>query len=229
MRLILFDVDGTLITSGHAGREVLSQALEYVFGISFPVDGYNLAGKTDRGAIIELTRAAGLQLADVESRMPAIYEQMALAGRRIFTGAYQPLPGVLQLLGALHTRDDAILGLLTGNSEATTPLKLISAGIRPDFFRIGAYGSDHEDRNRLLLIAMCRAEQGSGHTFNGRNTVVVGDTPADIQCARSAGAGVIAVASGFYSSTVLEQHQPDHLLPDLADVDYVMSLLVEAG
>jgi phosphoglycolate phosphatase-like HAD superfamily hydrolase len=227
MRLILFDIDGTLITSGYAGREVLSRALRHVFGIAFPVDGYSLAGKTDRGAIIELARAAGMSPDSIETRLPAIYEQMAVEGRRLFAGAYQPLPGVPQLLEALHAHAGITLGLLTGNCEATAPLKLSAAGIRPDYFRIGAYGSDDEDRNQLISIAKLRAAQVTSQAFNGRDTIVVGDTPADILCARSAGAGIVAVASGFYSSAALEQLQPDHLLPDLSDVEHVIALLMD--
>jgi len=227
MRLILFDVDGTLIRSQGAGRAALVYALEQVFGTAGPVDTYHMSGKLDPRIIMDLMTAAGIAAADVEAGLPAVYSKMAENGRAIFADkGITPCPGVVPLLAALGQRDDVVLGLLTGNINLTAPLKLAAAGIDPGLFPVGAYGSDAADRNLLPAIAIERAGQLTGCHFKGNSTIIIGDTPADILCARAGGATAVAVASGWHSATTLAQYQPDHLLDNLCDTAAVLDLLL---
>ena len=137
-----------------------------------------------------------------------------------------PCPGVLPLLETLRQRDDAVLGLVTGNIVSTAPLKLKAGTIDPTQFRVGAYGSDHMDRNRLPGIAMKRASELTGLLFNGNNTVVIGDTPADILCARAGKTTAVAVASGWHAAPTLAKYKPDYLLEDLKETEVVEKLLL---
>lgn len=227
MRLILFDVDGTLIRSQGAGREALACALNEVFGTAGPVDTYHMSGKLDSRIIMDLMTAAGIAAHEVEAGLPAVYEVMARNCPAIFAEkGIVPCPGVLSLLAELNQQDGVLLGLLTGNIDQTAPLKLAAAGIDPDQFKIGAYGSDAMDRNHLPAVAMARAGELTGCKFSGKNTIIIGDTPADILCARAGGATAVAVASGWHSATTLAQYQPDYLLDNLCDTTAVLALLL---
>lgn len=226
MRLILFDIDGTLINSSRIGRAALGQALLDVFGTTGGLETYEFAGKTDRRIVREVMTAAGWPAAAIETRLPELDERMAAAGRALFTPqTVWPCPGVVELLEALRRRDDVAPALLTGNIQQTAPLKLAAAGIDPGLFVAGAYGSDSLERNDLFAIALRRAAAATGRHFTGRDVTVVGDTPADIGCARSGGGWAIAVATGPYAGETLRAHGPDFLFTDLARTDEVLRAL----
>lgn len=227
MRLLLFDIDGTLIRSQGAGRETMIYALKQLFGTAGPVDDYRMDGKTDPRIITDLLTAAKVPRQQINDRLPEIYLMMAQHGRQIFPErGITPCPGVPELLAALALRQDAVIGLLTGNSSHTAPLKLAAAGIDPAQFRVGAYGSDHMDRNALPAIAMERAAKLTGRPFQGSNTVIIGDTPADILCARTGLATAVAVASGWHSTDALSRYQPDHILESLHNTQEVINILL---
>ncbi|MDX1664232.1 MAG: haloacid dehalogenase-like hydrolase [Candidatus Promineifilaceae bacterium] len=227
MYLLLFDIDGTLIHSNRAGRLTLQRTLEELFETAGPIDDYSMAGKTDPMIISDLLQAAGIARREVENRMDEIYERMAAHGPTLFAErGIRPCSGVPELLAALRARDDVVLGLVTGNIHTTAPLKLAAAGIDPDQFLVGAFGSDASDRNLLPALAMERAGTLHEWLFEGQHTVVIGDTPADILCARAAGATAVAVASGGYSAKTLAQYSPDHLLQDLTDTNAVLDILL---
>ena len=230
MRLILFDIDGTLIHSNRAGRAALVYALEKIFGTAGPADSYQMAGKTDPLIITELLQAAGIPPAEVEPQMERVYELMAQRGQTLFwERGIKPCAGVPALLEALQRRDDILLGLVTGNARITAPLKLAAAGLDPALFRVGAFGSDDGNRNRLPALAMHRAAELSGASVNGADTVVVGDTPADILSARASGSRAVAVATGIHAAPTLAQCNPDHLLDNLADTKTVLQILLNEG
>lgn len=223
MRLLLFDIDGTLIHSNRIGRAALGRALRDVFGTAGAYETISFGGKTDRGLVRELMLAEGWREADIEARLPHFYERMAAAGREMFTPQHiWPCPGVLPLLAALAERDDVVPAVLTGNIRDTAPLKLAAAGIDPAQFRVGAYGSDSASRDALFDIALSRAEAQLGLRFAARDVMIVGDTPGDIGCARAGGGRVIAVATGPYSADVLRGCKPDHLFVDLTDTEAVL-------
>ena len=135
-------------------------------------------------------------------------------------------PGVGELLAVLRNRRDVVLGLLTGNARPTAALKLLAAGIDPAQFVVGAYGSDHLDRNQLPGFALQRASELTGLYLTGNNTTIIGDTPADIACARAGKATAVAVASGWHSFAELSRYKPDILLNDFSDTQSVLQSLL---
>ncbi|MFW5942310.1 MAG: HAD family hydrolase [Chloroflexota bacterium] len=227
MRLILFDIDGTLIRSNRAGRATLTYALESLFGTAGPIDSYQMAGKTDPLIITELLQAAGHDVRSVEEQLEQVYELMAERGQILFPQkGIRPCPGVPELLQALQQRDGVVLGLVTGNNHLTAPLKLSAAGIDPGIFAAGAYGSDDSDRNLLPALAMRRAGERIGYRFSGNSTVVIGDTPADILCANASQATAVAVATGSHAANTLAQYNPDYVLDNMMDTKTVLEILV---
>jgi phosphoglycolate phosphatase-like HAD superfamily hydrolase len=226
-KLLLFDIDGTLLRSNGAGRLTLAYALEKLFGTAGPLENYNMSGKTDPRIITDLLTAIGVEPKEIKKQLPAIYELMAEHGQKIFpTKEMTACLGVPELLARLTKRDDVLIGLLTGNSQLTAPLKLSAAGIDPLQFKVGAFGSDAMDRNELPAIGMARANQLTEVLFNGNNTIIIGDTPADILCARAGKATAVAVASGWHAVDTLADYQPDHLFDNLGDTDRVLQVLL---
>ena len=132
------------------------------------------------------------------------------------------------LLGAVVVRLDVgavVLGLVTGNTRETAPVKLAAAGIDPALFPFGAFGDEALSRNDLPPRALRRARVWAGHPIAAEDCTVVGDTPADIACARAGGMRVLAVATGWHTAEALAAHQPDHLLPDFTDLERVLPIL----
>ena len=230
MRLFLFDVDGTLLTARGAGRTAFNAALREVFGTVGPAEaGYDFRGKTDPRILYDLMTAAGFSAAAIEAlatRFFAAYtRELATVigdGRRV-----EVLPGVAELVRALAARDDAVVGLLTGNVEPGARVKLAPTGLW-SFFRVGAFGSDHPDRRALPAIACARASALLARDFPFERVTIIGDTPLDVDCARACGARAVAVATGFYAYDDLAACEPDVLLSDLGDVARALAVLTEA-
>ena len=218
-RLVLFDVDGTLVSAHGAGSRSVREALIRVYGRTGPIDSYDFHGRTDPQIVRELMRLAGLDDEEIDAGMDRLWE-LYLA--RLEEELRQPttdvevLPGVVELLDALHETRDDLVALLTGNIEPGARLKLGAADLwhRFDF---GAYGSDHERRDRLPAIAVERARRATGLEFSGRNVVIIGDTPFDVHCGRELGVWAVAVATGKHSITELEEAGADVVLENLAD------------
>ena len=222
MKLVLFDIDGTLITSRGAGRRAMRTALERVFGAAGGIDQYDLGGRTDTRIVHDVMGALGWEPARVKDRLDDFFEAYLAGltseigdGRHVVT-----LPGVSLVVDRLAQSADVVLGLVTGNIEEGARIKLLPTGLWPHF-RVGAYGSDHMDRRRLPSLAARRAHALVGHTFAPTDVVVIGDTPHDIDCARAFGAVAIAVSTGQYTRAALLAEHPDHLFDDLADVERV--------
>ena len=230
MKLVLFDIDGTILWSDGAGRRAIHTALMEVFGATGPAD-YRFDGKTDRQIVRDLMRIEGHGDAHIDSCMDPVLTRYVecLAGE---LGAEdlsaRLLAGVEQLLAALESRDDVILGLLTGNVESGARAKLRAVGIDPDRFTVGAFGSDHEHRPELPAIARQRVRDELGIEIAGRDIVVIGDTPADIHCARSVGARAIGVATGRYQCAELGEHGAIAVFADLTDTDAVVRAIIDA-
>jgi phosphoglycolate phosphatase-like HAD superfamily hydrolase len=226
MRLVLFDVDGTLLSARGAGRRALARAFERVFGTAGAVDRYDLRGKTDPRIVFEVMEGAGVPRERVRERLDEFFEEYARGlvaeigdGRDVVT-----LPGVAALVRRLGAADGVVLGLLTGNIEEGARIKLGPTGLWPHF-RVGAFGSDHADRRRLPSLAARRAHALVGHPFRPDQVLVVGDTPLDIECARAFGALAVAVATGQYPAEALLAERPDLFFDDFADVDRAAALL----
>jgi phosphoglycolate phosphatase len=230
MRLVLFDIDGTLLNSSGAGRAAMQKALKEVFGS--PGDPkYRYDGKTDKQIVRDTMRLEGHSDNHIDSQMQRLLD-LYLGGLRegVDSGEYdvRALPGVMEILDALEARDDVILGLLTGNVEAGARTKLTAAGIDPSRFRVNAFGSDHEHRPELPAIAQRRASENLGLEIVGERLVVIGDTPADIECGRSLGAKSIGVASGHYTVEDLRAHNPYAVFESLAPTQEVLETIVNA-
>jgi phosphoglycolate phosphatase len=136
MHLLLFDIDGTLIRSNGAGRAALVKALEDLFGTAGPIESYEMAGKTDPLIIGDLLTAIGLDQSDIEASLPDVYRLMTDYGRRMYVSrGIVSCAGVPELLQALDSQPEALVGLLTGNIISTAPLKLAAAGLSPAYFR----------------------------------------------------------------------------------------------
>ena len=228
MKLVLFDIDGTLLWTDGAGRRAIHDALMEVFGSTGPADHW-FDGKTDRQIVRELMRLDGHDDEWIDARMDELLDKYASNLARELTHpdhTPQLYDGVLELLDALEQREDVMLGLLTGNLEVGARAKLRAVGIDPGRFRVGAYGSDHELRPELPAIAQRRACEASGIALPGHDVVVIGDTPADIACGRAIGARAIGVATGRYSVEELAEHDPLTVFADLTDTSSVVAAIV---
>jgi phosphoglycolate phosphatase-like HAD superfamily hydrolase len=216
-RLVLFDIDGTLVSAGGVSSRALEAALVETFGTAGPAAGYDYSGKTDPQIVRELMRGAGLDDPAIEEGRPLALERY----RRRLAESLRPedvraKPGVLALLEALEREPGVRLGLLTGNLEPCARLKLEPIGANP-FFAFGAYGSDDEDRYRLPPVALVRAREATGIAFEGRDTVIVGDSVHDVRCGRGVGVRAVAVATGKTSPATLAEAAPDALVSDFSD------------
>ncbi len=230
MKLVLFDIDGTLLTSAGLGRSSMRRALEEVFG-SAGHEGYRYDGKTDRQIVREVMRLEGHSDEMIDERMSELMS-LYVGGldHRIASGRFdvRPLPGVVELLDELEKQSDVILGLLTGNIVEGARRKLAAAGLSIDRFKVNAFGSDHEHRPNLPAIAQQRASETLGIDVKRGRMIVVGDTPADIACGRELGARAIAVATGNYSVDDLKAHDPYAVFENLADTAAVMDAIARA-
>ncbi|MGQ0764567.1 MAG: HAD family hydrolase [Gemmatimonadota bacterium] len=228
MKLILFDIDGTLLWTAGAGRRAMESALISHFGICGPAS-YRYDGKTDVQIVRESMREAGIDDARIDGALDAVLAEYLVGLERELDGRQlQPFAGVAALLDALEARGDRVLGLLTGNLARGAARKLQSAGITPDRFRVCACGSDHEHRHELPAIALERAATALGTRIPGSMTVIIGDTPYDLECGRQVGASSIGVATGHYSVAELCCHEPTACFADLSDTAAVMRAIDDA-
>ncbi len=222
-KLFLFDIDGTLLTSGGAGERALRLGFRDRFGIDDDLSSIEIAGRTDSGIVREMLAA---------HRLPATPENIAAfldgylhhLAQEIPRTPGRLLPGILPLLDALQPRADIVLALLTGNLARGAEIKLRHYGVW-HYFEFGAFADDHHDRNQLGPFAQARARAQRGIEFPPERIFVLGDTPHDIGCARAIGAKAIAIATGKFSQADLAAHTPDFLFEDLGDLDAVLAAI----
>lgn len=228
VRLVLFDIDGTILRSNGAGRRAMIAALREIFGGTGP-ENHSYDGKTDPQIVREVMRIEGHRDAHIDERMDALMTlYLTHLGRELVESNTVVYPGIRELLDALEARDDTVLGLLTGNLREGAHAKLRAAGIDPGRFRIGAFGSDHEHRPELPAVARQRAQAELGIDLEGEHLVIIGDTPADIECGRALGVRAIGVATGSYSVEELLRHAPHAVFETLADTERVVSAIIDA-
>ena len=227
-RLVLFDIDGTLLTADGAGKRALQQALVEVFGTTGPIDSYSFAGRTDPQIVHTLMSAAGLPRDDVERRLPGLWTRyIANLRREMEHTEVEALPGIPELLRRVEgAAGEVVMGLLTGNIEDGARIKVDAAGLAWERFHVGAFGSDHADRPELPAVAVRRARERTGVEYAGKEIVILGDTPFDITCGAHLGVRTIAVATGRHSADDLASHAPDHLFPDFRDTDAAWAAIV---
>lgn len=231
MRLILFDIDGTLLWTAGAGRRAIHQALLDEMGTAGPIDGYRFDGKTDPQIVRELMTLAGHPEASSDDRVTAVcrrYVELLTVELEKPTQTTKVYTGIKELLAALEPYEAegrALVGLLTGNVERGAALKLQSAGLDFARFAVGAFGSDSHYRPDLPAVAARRAEQRSGRRFTGADLVVIGDTPDDVACCKPLSARSIGVATGFYDIAALRAAGATHVFADLGDTEAVLAAI----
>jgi phosphoglycolate phosphatase len=231
MKLVLFDIDGTLLWTDGAGRRAVQRALVAEAGTAGPIDTYRFDGKTDPQIITDLLRLGGHphpDRADLVAAVSARYLEFLAEELRRATGTTRVLPGVTELLAGLaphEAADRAVVGLLTGNLAAGAALKLQSGGLDPARFALGAYGSDSGTRADLPSIAMRRVA-ALGHPVASADVVILGDTPADVACAQGIGARSVGVATGYYDLAALRAAGATAVFQSLADTEAVLEFLI---
>ena len=222
-RLVLFDVDGTLLWPDGLGRTSLIAALTRVYGTAGIIESFFFGGRTDREIVRSVLVPVGIDEATIWARFDDV--RVALieeATRRLSDHNIQPCPGAHALIKLLAARGDILVGLLTGNVKETAFIKLAAAGFDPADFRTGAYGDEAAERDGLPPLALGRAEELTGRRFVGKEIVIVGDTVADITCGRGVGARSIVVCTGWVGRDVLAAANPDFLFDDLQDTQGIM-------
>jgi phosphoglycolate phosphatase len=214
-RVYLFDIDGTLIRSGGAGKAAMEAALAAVFGFTGDTDGVPFAGRTDRAIGRDLLQRVGADPTDANWRL-FLDEYFRVLPDCLHRIGGRVLPGVTRLLDGLADRGDAAVGLLTGNARRGAELKLTHFGLW-ERFAFGGYGDDCEDRDEVARAAVLDANRHLGRVAEPSSLWVIGDTPFDVRCARAVGAVAVAVATGWHTPEALAAERPDVLLADLLD------------
>lgn len=226
-RLVLFDIDGTLLSAAGVSASALREALLEYFGTEGPLSGYDYSGKTDPQIVRELMRGAGFDGAAIEERLADVLgSYLRRLRERLRPEHVRAKPGVVAVVEALARDPRVTLGLLTGNLEAGARLKIEPLGLN-GHFPFGAYGSDHEDRHHLPAVAVERARAHTGHRFAGKRVVIVGDSIHDVRCGRSLGVRAVAVATGVTTAGTLAAEDPDALLEDCSDLERALRAIVD--
>ncbi len=218
-RLLLFDIDGTLLRTKGAGRHATREAMLEVFGTASRIDTHDFGGKPDWQTLIELLSDYGYDEARVGEYMPAFEDAMSRhLTEAVKTRPAHTLPGAMEAILAVRQRNELIPAIVTGNTGKSAAVKLHAAGYDPDWFVTGAYGSESVDRNALPPMALQRATAICNCELSPQRTFVIGDTLMDIRSAREMGAVAVAVTTGFTTREVLAAAEPDYLLDDLREL-----------
>ncbi|MBN1827118.1 MAG: HAD hydrolase-like protein [Candidatus Eisenbacteria bacterium] len=225
MRIVLFDIDGTLLLSGGAGLRALNRAWEEIFGHPGAMNDIRPDGMTDGAIIAEMgrRRMGRPPTAEEEGLVEKLYLRY-LEDELPRSEGYRLMPGVTELLKRLSGEEDLLLGLVTGNFEPASRLKL-RRGALEGFFRFGGYATDSFDRMELTRIGIERGRALAGAPVPDRAVFLVGDTVHDVRCGRASGARVVAVATGSTPAETLRAEGPEHVLPDLTDTERVAGIL----
>ena len=225
-KLLLFDIDGTLLRAHGAGLKAMAAAGRAVLGETFSLDGVDFAGNLDPLIFRTAAEQSGLshdaarhaQFRDLYVRL--LEQELTTEEPRI-----ERLPGVRELFDELLEDAHSVLGLLTGNYRASAHAKLRHAGIVPDWFCVGAFGDAAPTRPELVPVAMAQCPPASRAALNPRDVLVIGDTPRDVQCAKVNGCRALAVATGSYSASELDAEGADWVIEDLTQASVIHDFL----
>lgn len=225
-RLVLFDIDGTLITDHGAARHAFAAALAEAFDYREDLGRYDFSGRTDPQIAFMILRDAGWNDDDIAARLPQLWSRyLADLAKNATPGRVQTLPGILPLLDALQSIEHVTLALLTGNIEPGARLKLGGAKLN-GYFPFGAFGSDSAKREELPPIAVERASRIDGYRFSGRDVVIIGDSIYDVRCGTPHDATTIAIASGKTPAEKLRAENPDHFFESAEAIDELLEAIV---
>ncbi len=217
IRLVLFDIDGTLIRTGGAGVQAFGRAFATEFNIPNGTERLRFSGRTDTGLVRELFLQHQIEPSRENFRL--FFDGYVFWLDYLLTQSRgSVLPGVWEFIHQLHARPESpALGLLTGNIRLGAEIKLRHYELW-EVFQTGAFGDDHEDRNQIAALAKQRGSRLLNNELQGEQILVVGDTPRDIECARAIGARTLAVATGGAEFEELQAHRPDWLVKDMTCV-----------
>ncbi len=225
MKILLFDIDGTLMFSGGAGLRAMNRAFANLYGIEEKFNGMNLAGRTDTSIFRDAAEECGFPYDDqVLDEFKTEYFSILPKELDHPECHKRLMPGVGELLAALHGKPDIYLGLLTGNWQKSGYLKLATFSL-DRYFTFGAFSDDSEIRPDLLPYAVRRFQQHHDLKPKPQELFIIGDTPSDIQCAKPHGAVSVAVAAAHYKEKDLLPFQPDFILPDFSDLRKALDIL----
>lgn len=217
IRLVLFDIDGTLLHSGGAGVKAFARAFASEFGVNEGTERMKFAGRTDVSLVREFFSLSGIEATpkNFERFFKAYVNWLEQMIRECQGGA---CPGVLEMLRGIEALPDPPhMGLLTGNIQRGARIKLGHYQLW-EKFPFGAFADDHEDRDQIAAVALQRGSERAGRALRGEEILVIGDTPMDIRCGRAIGAKVLAVATGSYTVEDLLLHKPDWAVADLSTI-----------
>ena len=223
-KLLLFDIDGTLLRAGNAPRNAITAAFRDIFGNGDQVNDVRFTGKTDISLFHDAAlKILGRKLDDGEfERITSRYVSL-LPAELERADEFFLMPGIAELLPLLANMNHVVLGLQTGNLEPSAYMKLYRGGI-DTYFKFGGFGTDSDDRAILVRTAIERARRFCGEQIPGANIYVIGDTIYDIRAGKACGVNTIAVGTGYPSRQELEDESPTAFLPDLNDIDSFLHL-----
>ncbi len=228
-RIVLFDIDGTILQAGRAPAKAILRAIEEVYGVDNPMPPrgtYSFAGKTDPEIVADLLVRKGYREDEILENLGQVFDRYIYYLKSTIPAGNDAYlhPGVYPLIRALDDRENILLGLLTGNIEEGAKIKLDYFAIA-DYFRVGAYGSDSPDRNELPAILLEKVKEMTGRSYEGNDVVIIGDSVHDIRCAQTIGAITVAVATGTTSRAELSKEKPDHLFDDLSQTEQTLEII----
>lgn len=226
-RLVLFDIDETIIFTDGVGRRAMESAMSEVFGKTIDSNGHNFSGKTDPQICMEILTTKGFSRSEIEARLPETF-QVYLQSLAVEIERAERLglhPGVMDLITQLHQEDWAYLGLLTGNIEGGARLKLDRFDLNK-FFQFGAFGCDSANRLDLPAIAHERGQKVFGQEFSRPDLVIIGDAENDVLCANGYGIKSIIVTTGKTPREALASHSPTYLYETLQDTKQVLEAIL---
>jgi phosphoglycolate phosphatase-like HAD superfamily hydrolase len=222
-RVLLFDIDGTLVRAGAAGKDALARALNELHAIESPFVDINFGGRTDQSIARELFELHGVSWTPERGQeflnLYAHYFHEALQNRAPIL-----LPGVRELLQRLRDDQKHLMGLLTGNIERCAQIKLDAFQLW-SYFNFGGFGDHHEDRAEIAAEAFRRATHLHGSELKPHEVLIIGDTPADVRCARAIGADVFIVGTGPVQKAAIEEAGPDFFHEDLSRLEDILKLI----
>jgi len=227
LRLILFDIDGTLISTNGIARSAFSESIDEALQRESAARTYDFAGKTDQQIYADIMEQSKVDAETAARLRDDVFS--AFFGRleeRLHTENVTVLPGVQELLEALEEEQPATVALLTGNMLQGARIKLTPPDLLR-YFAFGAFGNDAFHRHELPAIAVARAYDRTGATFKAKDVVIIGDTPHDIDCGRHLNVRSIGVATGGYSLDQLAAHKPDYLFENLTDITSIFDAIFD--
>jgi phosphoglycolate phosphatase len=220
MPILLFDIDGTLVRTGGAGKAAMESGLREEFGLDAIRDSVDYSGRTDRAIGRDLLVTHGIDPSPANQvRLQNAYLARLPAALKTYGG--KVCPGITELLAHLRPRSGVVLGLLTGNVRSGAQHKLGHFGLW-DFFACGGFGDEHYERDDVARTAVAEVRAHLGRDVDARDVWVIGDTPLDVRCARAVGARAVAVATGWHPAEELAAHKPDYLFADLSDAEELL-------